>query len=167
MSTSGCRAAGGAAGPDEQSQRTAAPILLCSVVGRVALAGSHEALSGPSNSHRVVCRNGTERPNNHSSPPDRIIQLYHYRRGAPIRMERESSSNIQYCLLLRKLEESHGLVSVLSLVGLILMQNRNHPQVALRDGMDAGRTVCDAAHVLVRRTEPDVPTALLVPFWQR
>ena len=87
MSTSGRRAAGGAAGPKEQSQRTAAPILLCSVVGRVALAGSHEALSALSNSHRVVCRNGTERPNYHSGPPDRIIQLYHYRRGTPIPKE--------------------------------------------------------------------------------
>ena len=55
-----------------------------SVVGRVALAGSHEALSALSNSHRVVCRNGTERPNYHSGPPDRSIQLYPYRRGTPI-----------------------------------------------------------------------------------
>lgn len=33
------------------------------------------------------------------------------------RMGPESSSNIQYCLLLRKLEESHGLFSVPSFVG--------------------------------------------------
>ena len=40
-------------------------------------------------------------------------------------------------------------------------------QVALRYGMDAGQTACDATHVLVRRTEPGVPLVLLVPFRPR
>ena len=100
-----------------------APILSRPMARRGALAGSRGTF-GPLQFPRSSVQKSTAgRPNNHSGPPESPIVPFS--KCADSEWNQSHPVTYSTVFLLLKLEESHGMFSVLSFVGLIVMQNRN------------------------------------------
>ena len=129
----------------------------CSCVYHFTLSSFHCKVLSDSIIGRVK---DTGRPDKHSGPPKPPIVPF----SKCADSECSQNHPVQYStvFLLLRLEESPGLFSILSFVGLVVMQNQNR-----ETAMNARQKACDAAHILVRRTEPDVSPAPLGPFRPR